>query len=180
MIGSSGRNGAFSQFERSEISFEEFCAKFERECEQHGHKVDSSRFVAAIEEETAKEVPEMIAALKKLRERGIKICAVTNNWFSKMDVDSQKRFEELCRLFDDVLESRVLRMNKPDPRLYKLACERMRVPFEETAFLDDIGANLKTAAQLGIKTIRVQDPIRALWELEQLVGFPLLESPPKL
>jgi len=44
----------------------------------------------------------------------------------------------------------------------------------ETAFLDDIGANLKSAKALGMHTIKVDDPEQALRELGALVGFALL------
>ena len=42
-----------------------------------------------------------------------------------------------------------------------------------TAFLDDIGRNLKPARALGMMTIKVDDPDQALRELETLVGFAL-------
>ena len=41
-------------------------------------------------------------------------------------------------------------------------------------FLDDIGANLKSARSLGITTIHVKDPIKALRELEEVLGISLL------
>jgi putative hydrolase of the HAD superfamily len=45
----------------------------------------------------------------------------------------------------------------------------------ETAFLDDIGLNLKSARALGMQTIKVGDPDLALRELAALVGFDLLD-----
>jgi putative hydrolase of the HAD superfamily len=42
-----------------------------------------------------------------------------------------------------------------------------------TAFLDDIGRNLKPARELGMATLKVDDPGRALRELGALLGFPL-------
>ena len=43
-----------------------------------------------------------------------------------------------------------------------------------TAFLDDIGRNLKSARALGMATIKVDDPEAALRELGALLGFDLL------
>jgi FMN phosphatase YigB (HAD superfamily) len=40
-------------------------------------------------------------------------------------------------------------------------------------FLDDIGANLKPARELGLMTIKVSDPFEALDALERVLGFPL-------
>jgi len=45
---------------------------------------------------------------------------------------------------------------KPDPRIYKLCLERLDVQPQESIFLDNSSQNLKTAAQLGIKTVKVQ------------------------
>lgn len=47
-------------------------------------------------------------------------------------------------------------MHKPDPRIYKLCLERLGVQPQESIFLDNSSQNLKAAAQLGIKTVKVQ------------------------
>jgi len=52
-------------------------------------------------------------------------------------------------------------------------CRQLGVSPSETAFLDDIGTNLKTAKALGMHTIKVNEPAQALRELGALVGFPL-------
>ena len=54
-----------------------------------------------------------------------------------------------------------------------MACERLGVRPEETVFLDDLGINLKPARALGMATIKVADPDRALAELEGLTGLQL-------
>jgi putative hydrolase of the HAD superfamily len=43
----------------------------------------------------------------------------------------------------------------------------------EAVFLDDLGVNLKPARAMGMTTIKVIDPDRAIAELAQVVGFPL-------
>lgn len=43
-------------------------------------------------------------------------------------------------------------------------------------FLDDLGINLKPAAAMGMKTIKVTDPDRALADLGSLVGMDLLSA----
>jgi putative hydrolase of the HAD superfamily len=73
-----------------------------------------------------------------------------------------------------MIESQAVGMRKPDPRIYQLACRELGVAPAETAFLDDIGLNLKSARALGLRTIKVSDPDVALRELSLLVGFDLL------
>lgn len=46
-------------------------------------------------------------------------------------------------------------MRKPDPRIYKLCLERLGVQPQESIFLDNSSQNLKAAARLGIKTVKV-------------------------
>jgi putative hydrolase of the HAD superfamily len=74
-------------------------------------------------------------------------------------------------LFDAVLESRALGVRKPDPRFYQLACEALAVRPEESVFLDDLGVNLKPARALGMQTIKVMDPDKALDELGSMLGL---------
>jgi putative hydrolase of the HAD superfamily len=40
-------------------------------------------------------------------------------------------------------------------------------------FLDDLGANLKPARELGMTTIKVGEPVAALAELGAVLGFEL-------
>uniref|UniRef100_A0A8C0IUG8 Acyl-CoA dehydrogenase family member 10 n=1 Tax=Chelonoidis abingdonii TaxID=106734 RepID=A0A8C0IUG8_CHEAB len=79
----------------------------------------------------------------------------------------------ITRSFILVIESCREGICKPDPRIYTLCLERLGVQPKESIFLDDIGQNLKAAAQLGIKTVKVDDPEAALKELESCLGFPL-------
>ena len=48
-------------------------------------------------------------------------------------------------------------MRKPDPRIYKLCLERLGVQPQESIFLDNSSQNLKAAARLGIKTVKVHN-----------------------
>ena len=79
-------------------------------------------------------------------------------------------------LFEVVIESSKVGLRKPDPRIYHLACEALAVTPNESAFLDDIGANLKGARALGMTTIRVDHTLSAIDELETALGFPLPRS----
>ena len=65
-------------------------------------------------------------------------------------------------------------LRKPDPAIYRLAFAQLGVPGERIVFLDDIGANLKAARELGMTTIKVLDAEQALRELEEHVGIDLL------
>ncbi|MBI3630146.1 MAG: HAD-IA family hydrolase [Candidatus Rokubacteria bacterium] len=75
--------------------------------------------------------------------------------------------------FDAFIESAVVGLRKPDPRIYELVCRELRVERPRAAFLDDIGRNLKPARALGMATIKVNDPDQALRDLSALLGIEL-------
>lgn len=53
-------------------------------------------------------------------------------------------------------------------------CEKLGVAPARVAFLDDIGRNLKAARELGMATIKVEDPDQALRELGTLLELDLV------
>ena len=57
--------------------------------------------------------------------------------------------------FDVIVESAKFGERKPELPIYEEVLKKLGLPGEETVFLDDIGANLKAANKLGIKTIKV-------------------------
>ena len=75
--------------------------------------------------------------------------------------------------FDLVLESSLAGVRKPDPAVYRLACDRLGIEPSEAVFLDDLGVNLKPARAMGMTTIKVGDPAEALAELESVLEIPL-------
>ena len=120
--------------------------------------------------------PLMLAAIRGLRARGLRVGALTNNWVSEEPQESRLGLE-LRELFDAFVESAILGLRKPDPRIYLHACKELGVEPAQAVFLDDIGANLKAARALGMHTIKVDAPEQALAELDQALGFELLRSP---
>jgi epoxide hydrolase-like predicted phosphatase len=117
-----------------------------------------------------RERPINLRAVGRLRDRGLRVGAHTKNWASQAAPAGP---HPIARHFDALVESRAVGMRKPDPRIYQLMCRRLGVEPSEAAFLDDIGANLKSARALGMHTIKVDHPEQALRELGALVGFDL-------
>ena len=59
---------------------------------------------------------------------------------------------------------------KPDPRIYRLALERLRVAPEQAVFIDDVAANVEGARQVGMHAIRFQSPAQTRQELASLLN----------
>lgn len=169
VISETGPDGAWARNERGEVTLGEFLAGFQAELDAAGLDADAGELMARIRE-ALRPRPAMFRAIRRIREEGLWAVAVTNNW---REDDGTTSAVGLDRHFDEVIESAVTGMNKPDPRIYEMALEAVGCRAEEAVFLDDIGRNLKPAAAMGITTIRVTDPDEALTELESLLGFSL-------
>ena len=171
-IRASGDTGAWARLERGELSLEAFLAPFEADCRACGIEVDGARLMRAIAGASAPR-PLMVEAIRRIRARGLRTGALTNNWVSA----SPRPAHPVRAHFDVFVESSAVGLRKPDPRIYELACRELGLPPARTAFLDDIGVNLKAARALGLATIKVDDPVVALRELEALLGFDLVDAP---
>jgi putative hydrolase of the HAD superfamily len=115
--------------------------------------------------------PEMTRAIGRLRDEGLRVGALTNNWTQPGD----RTLREPADLgFHAVVESAVEGIRKPDPRIYALVCERLDVVPDDCVFLDDLGMNLKPARAMGMTTIKVVDPTDALVELGEHLGLDLV------
>jgi len=165
----SGDDGAWSRLERGELTLEAFLLPFEGDCRACGVEVDGKGLMAYIAQAGVAR-PRMIEAIRRIRARGLRVAALTNNWRR----DGQTEGHRLREHFDVFVESAVVGLRKPDPRIYELVCRELGVEPRRTAFLDDIGRNLKSARALGMATIKVDDPDTALRELGALLGFELV------
>ena len=163
----SGSGGAWSRLERGELELEAFYAAFEGDCQAAGEAI-SARLLMQRIAEISQPRPIMLAAVGAIRSRGLKAAALTNNWVG--EGDSTRPLEPL---FDAFIESSALGLRKPDPRIYRHACSVIEVEPARAVFLDDIGRNLKTARELGMTTIKVDEPEAALAELEHVLGYVL-------
>lgn len=164
----SGEHGAWSRLERGELTVEAFLSPFEADCRRSGVEVSAAGLMAYIAEAGVPR-PRMLEAIRRLRAHGTRVAALTNNWVREGERESHR----LRQHFDVFVESAVVGLRKPDPRIYELVCRELAVEPARTAFLDDIGANLKAARALGMVTIKVDDPDAALGELSRLVGLDL-------
>jgi putative hydrolase of the HAD superfamily len=76
-------------------------------------------------------------------------------------------------LFDHVIESAKIGLRKPDPRIYQMMVETLRVDPKRCVYLDDLGVNLKPAREMGMTTIKVLNAPQAIGELEAATGLAL-------
>lgn len=99
---------------------------------------------------------------------------------------------QIQAMFDVFVSSAHVGMRKPDPAIYKLALEKLNEAAMEKGlgglqpgdvlFIDDIGQNLRTARELGMRTLKVElgKAWKAVRSLEEITGLMLLEAEPKM
>ena len=173
-------DNAWARFERNEIDLDTFDSAFRAESAALGHPVGGRETIALLARGLR---PRMVAALKACKAR-LKVGCITNNVAvgkgptmvlgdGSGDADLADSVAGVFALFDHVIESSKAGLRKPDPRIYRLACDALGVAPENAVYLDDLGINLKPARELGMTTIKVADPDVALAELEAAVGFPV-------
>jgi epoxide hydrolase-like predicted phosphatase len=112
---------------------------------------------------------EMLAAVANARAAGVRTGLVSNSW-GEGEVYERERF---AQLFDAVVISGEVGLRKPDPAIYRLALERLGLPAERVAFVDDLPGNLKPARALGMTTIAHRDTPGTLAALEAALGVSL-------
>lgn len=63
--------------------------------------------------------------------------------------------EKYCfaKIFDVIVNSSSLRIRKPDPRIYRFACEKLQIQPHECIFTDDSLQNVQGAEKAGMKGI---------------------------
>jgi putative hydrolase of the HAD superfamily len=157
---------AWAAFERGEVDLDGFAERFEAEALAAGGTVDARAVVALLRGQIR---PEMVEAVRRCQEQ-LKTGLITNNFIV---AGGMVDYGHALDYFDVVIESSKAGFRKPDPRVYRRACDLLGIEPGDAVILDDLGINLKPARAMGMRTIKVVDPATALDDLESVVGFPL-------
>jgi len=157
-------SNAWALLERSEISPARFDSLFAEESAALGHSIPGADVLGLLSGEVR---PEMVAALDSVIDAGYLTACLTNNVVSTSEPANERQQEvrAVMARFHHVVESSKVGCRKPEPRFYEIACGLLGVTPDECVFLDDLGINLKPAAAMGMRTIKVGDPTAALAEL---------------
>lgn len=91
----------------------------------------------------------MLSYILKLR-KNIKTGLVTNNSIENTTFWNKKI--HLDKYFDVIIISSEVAHKKPEPEIYRVACEKLNVNAGECIFVDDNDEPLSGAEKLGMKT----------------------------
>jgi putative hydrolase of the HAD superfamily len=145
--------------------YEEFFAAWlgaagipEEEIREHGE-----RFREIHREATLWRVvrPGTIDALERLRARGLKLAIVSN---AEGQVESDAQRFGLAPLFDTIIDSHIVGVAKPDPRIFQIALERLGVAPDEVRYAGDIySIDMLGARAAGIEGALIDQHGRYHW-----------------
>lgn len=164
---------AWARFERSEISPAEFDSAFAEESLRVGYEIRGYDVLRLLRGDVR---PDMVHALRTVKEAGYKTACLTNNVLHTgpdEEAERARTVEEVMSLFDSVVESSKVGCRKPETRFYEIACSALGVEATACVFLDDLGVNLKPAAAMGMTTIKVLTADQAISDLEKVLGMSL-------
>lgn len=169
LIGDYGEDGdhPWHRVERGELAITDWALEVTALGHELGIEVDFTPLQALLGDLTVHE--QIVERIRELRAEGYRLGLITNNvregsatWRALVPVDE---------LFDVVVDSCEVGMRKPNPAIYHHALELLGgVPPSEAVFLDDAPTNVEGARVAGLSAILVDDPDRALAELDTLLG----------
>lgn len=110
---------------------------------------------------------QMIGAVRRARARRVRTGLISNSWglgiYDRAPTD----------LFDATVISGEVGLHKPQPEIYRLACERLEVEPAEAVFVDDLRENCAGAEEIGMTAILHRDSAQTIARLQELLGVPL-------
>lgn len=168
---------AWARFERAEIDAATFDRLFSDEAAAMGHALEGSAVLAVLAGAIR---PAMVDALDRLHGEGYRLACITNNVPAGHGAgmarsgQSSDVLEQVFARFEAVIESSKAGVRKPDPRIYRMMCERLELAPAACVYLDDLGINCKPAAQLGMHAIKVTSGEQALADLGAALGLALV------
>ena len=166
-------SNAWAKIERSDVDAATFDRLFADEAKALGHDIRGADVLALLSGDLR---PRVVAAFKACKVR-FKVGCITNNAptgkGAGMSSSSEKaqQIADVFGLFDHVIESSKAGVRKPDPRIYLMMCDALRVKPEACVYLDDLGINLKPAREMGMTTIKVLSEEQLLEDLARTVGL---------
>jgi epoxide hydrolase-like predicted phosphatase len=110
---------------------------------------------------------ELIEYVRRLRPR-YRTGIVSNSFVGAREREQAAYgFEDLV---DEIIYSHECGMSKPDPAIYALACERLRVEPAQMVFVDDYGPYVAGAREAGIHAVPYRDNAQAIRDIEALLA----------
>lgn len=145
-----------------------------------GRPTDTRTLIATLYEGDAAELirPGAVELVRAARSAGHPVGVLTND-LRAFHSDAWVDALAVLRLVDVVVDGSVEGILKPDPRIYRMLADRLRVDCADAVFLDDQPVNLAGAEAVGMTAVPVDvtDPEAAFGRARALLGLPARLTP---
>ena len=157
MINSYCQKGAFFALENGDITAEEFCSELSAMCNREISLDEAKHAWMGFIVEVHTYLLEHLQSLRgKYR---LSVLSNTNPFIQSWACSQEftKEGKSLKDYFDMLFFSFELNSSKPGHEIYQKMLERGNMVANETLFLDDGDKNIYAAAELGIRTLKVEN-----------------------
>ena len=156
---------AWAKFESNSVTIDVFNDLFLKEAKAKGFDIKGRDIIKLLKGSIRK---NMVSFLRELKS-DFKLGCITNNVKSSSEENNDNETKEAMSLFDHIIESSIVGIRKPNPEIYMMSCDALKVSPDQCIYLDDLGINLKPARELGMTTIKVIQPEDAIQEVRNLL-----------
>ena len=156
---------AWAQFESNSITIDQFDDLFLKEAKAKGFDIKGRDIIKLLKGSIRE---NMVSFLRELK-ADFKLGCITNNVKPSSEENTDNETKEAMSIFDNVIESSIVGIRKPNPEIYMMSCDALNVSPDQCIYLDDLGINLKPARELGMTTIKVIQPEDAIQEVRNLL-----------
>lgn len=123
----------------------------------------------AVIKKSLTEIPETLVIIKALQNQGYQTAMLSDVTQYQAEIIRKMGYYEL---FDPVLLSYEIGVQKPNPEVFKVLLEKLQVPASHVLFIDDKIENVEAAKKLGIDSIQFVNPAQLKKDFEKR-GFNL-------
>lgn len=148
--------------ELGEMTIDEFCQQFMAKIGL-ANKWMELRKIMPMEFIPHKQVLDLIKELKL----NYRLALLTNA--QKGSVDALDALWNIKQYFEVIIDSSVVKIRKPDVRIYKILLNQMALTPQECLYIDDMNTNIAVAKKLGFRTILFVEPSRSVNKIRKVL-----------
>jgi epoxide hydrolase-like predicted phosphatase len=111
---------------------------------------------------------ELIDIIKEFRNKGYKTALLSNN-----SIELRNKLEDIgiINIFDEVIISAEVGFQKPEPKIFQILFDKLRVKPNEVVFIDDTPRSLGGAGDIGYIPVLFKDNESLKLELSNILGI---------
>ena len=144
--------------------FSEGVAELSSQFPQYAHLIRA--YYEHWEDSIAGPIEGSVAILRMLKQSGFPLYGLSN-WSAETYPRVRDRYD-FFRLFDDIILSGEVGVNKPDPAIFALTLARIARPAGECLLIDDSETNVVAARRMGFSALHFSSPEQLRHELHSL------------